>query len=200
MTLNSLTEFSEIESYLSTRNQPEGIEKEEISFTDSTPAIRGIKTAYIMQILNGASIPIYFYGPNIESKRHINTELLLDGSKDPEEETSDKISLAYCFALKGVKEDSYSSYKYPFIEGSVREYDFKHTSQWGQFNLYVNSMDEWESLPGFNFHVICTKHSINGETKCCKKPISKLYVGQRYLHTLSIPWIFHALKFWMAKR
>lgn len=151
MTLNSLTEFSEIESYLSTRNQPEGIEKEEISFTDSTPAIRGIKTAYIMQILNGASIPIYFYGPNIESKRHINTELLLDGSKDPEEETSDKISLAYCFALKGVKEDSYSSYKYPFIEGSVREYDFKHTSQWGQFNLYVNSMDEWESLPGFNF-------------------------------------------------
>ena len=57
--------------------------------------------------------------------------------------------------LKGIKVDKQDpSYKYPFIEGTLREYDFEPArvdSQWGQFNLFVNALEDMESLPGFYY-------------------------------------------------
>lgn len=155
MSLNNLTDGNLMDYYTITHNPPEGMDKEEISFSDYTPTINNMRSAYILKITGGGIPSMYCWGPDMGSNSHINTELKFDDSEEAEDESNDKLSLVFCFALKGIKVDKQDpSYKYPFIEGTLREYDFepaRSDSQWGQFNLFVNALEDMESLPGFYY-------------------------------------------------
>ena len=130
------------------RVPPAGIEEEEITFSDQTPEVIMIVSAYTKDFSEGGLCPLYSFGPQIPSISHINTELIMDDEDETESESQDKLALSFVFIPHILGETNCSvsgtQYRYPFVEGTIDEWDYKY-NQWGSFNLLVSTTTSFDS-------------------------------------------------------
>ncbi len=91
------------------------------------------------------------YGPILDSYSHVNTELVNNETREKQEEETKKLDVVFCFALTGIKSDTGDGITHPFIAGSIREYDNVYETQWGQFNMFVNTMENKDNSYWYDY-------------------------------------------------
>lgn len=151
LTLNNLTDGNTADVYTATHNPPDGIEAEEISFSDYTPSIYRSISPYVQQDEHGHRGKPLLYGPILDSYSHVNTELVNNETRKKQEEETKKLDVVFCFALTGIKSDTGDGITHPFIAGSIREYDNVYETQWGQFNMFVNTMENKDNSYWYDY-------------------------------------------------
>lgn len=143
-------ESGTIINQVSKRYPPEGMESETISFSDLTPRVTAFSSSNAYESTGLDGIRINAVVPIVGDVYLQNTSLQYESGSTEDQDSYSKIDLAFCFCLKGVRVKTYDDINYPFLDGELKDYDFKGT-KWGNFNLFVNDLEGYDFRPGSDY-------------------------------------------------